>query len=116
MLGSYYRVRNADASHRKLTGAGADGRLVLSRPLVALVTCDLLRPRRSRRCAYSVCSLIPGPLLLGYIEPAAPSEPLMVFNSTPYENILSSVPQNHLRATFLENLGKLQVVLNARRV
>jgi len=54
-------------------------------------------------------------VLLGHIKFVSLSEPLMIFNSIPYQDILRSIPQSYHSAAFLQNLGKLQVALNARR-
>lgn len=54
-------------------------------------------------------------VLLARIVLSGLSEPLMIFNPNPHEDILRSLPKCHHHAKFLRNLGKLQVVLNARR-
>jgi hypothetical protein len=54
-------------------------------------------------------------LLLGHIEVPSLSEPLIIFNPTPYEDIMCSVPPKQQQEPYLRNLRKLQVTLNARR-
>ena len=54
-------------------------------------------------------------LLLGNIELPSLSEPLVISNPTPYEDIMGSVPQNRHHELYLQGLYKLQVTLNARR-
>ena len=54
-------------------------------------------------------------LLLGHVELPSLSEPLIIFNPTPYQDIMGSVPQNQHHRPYLQGLHKLQVTLNARR-
>jgi hypothetical protein len=53
--------------------------------------------------------------LLSHIELPSLSASLIVFDSTPYEDMLHSVPPNQRCAPYLQNLAKLQIVLNAGR-
>ena len=54
-------------------------------------------------------------IILGYVTFVSLSEPLIIFNSTPYRDILHCIPQNYRSTAFLQNLEKLQVILNSRR-